>query len=440
MRNAIVYISILLLQLLNVMPLWSAILTFQFVCILQLLFWSKNEITYLTLISNLAIFQWLIGPLVYYSDYNPGMVLEITQMQVGFHEYFTYAWPATSLLVIGLQLSKPNLTVDLSLLKNADSKRFKFLIVFGLFFNIISIFSPLSLRFILKILTYLIYVGLLGLLIKEKKTKNDISWICIVSIFVVFSALKSAMFGELVFLILLFLLIFFYIYKTSTKRKLILGVSVILLGTSIQLVKMPLRKLNRDGATSTLQNLFTLYNSNLLTKQNLFSESFRAYSIARFNNGAVISYVINRVPNIIPYANGNTIGSAIVGSFIPRLIWPSKETSGTAMYLKYTGLRFEGASYGISILGEGYANFGKRGGILYMFLLGLTISILLRRIIKYINKNPYYFYFLPIIFLHGVKVETELNRSLGFMLRVIVVLYLLNFILKKISNNRYYLY
>ena len=210
MRNAIVYISILLLQLLNVMPLWSAILTFQFVCILQLLFWSKNEITYLTLISNLAIFQWLIGPLVYYSDYNPGMVLEITQMQVGFHEYFTYAWPATSLLVIGLQLSKPNLTVDLSLLKNADSKRFKFLIVFGLFFNIISIFSPLSLRFILKILTYLIYVGLLGLLIKEKKTKNDISWICIVSIFVVFSALKSAMFGELVFLILLFLLIFFY--------------------------------------------------------------------------------------------------------------------------------------------------------------------------------------------------------------------------------------
>ena len=314
------------------------------------------------------------------------------------------------------------------------------MIIVGLFFNIISIFLPLSLRFVVKILTYLIYVGLLGLLIKEKKTKKDLLWICGVSMFAVISALKSAMFGELVFLILLFVLTLFYVNKTSTRRKLILGVSVILLGTSIQLVKMPLRQLNRKGSTSTIQNLTTLYNSNLLTKENLFSESFRAYTIARFNNGAVVSYVINRVPNIIPYAHGNTISSAIIGSFIPRLIWPSKETSGSAMYLKYTGLRSEGASYGISQLGEGYANFGKRGGILYMFLLGLTMSFLLRKIIKYINRNPNYFYFFPIIFLHGVKVETELNRSLGFMLRVIVVLYLLNFILRKISNNRFYLY
>lgn len=440
MRRILVYILIFLLQIFNIIPLWSAILFLQFVCIVQLLFWSKNEISFLLLISNLAIFQWLIGPLVYYSNFNPGQVLEITQMQVGFDEYFAYAWPATALLIIGLQLFKPNLSVDLSIFKITDSKRFKFFIIVGLFFNIISIFSPLSLRFVSKILTYLVYVGLLGLLLKEKKTKNDFLWVCGVSMFVVYSAFRSAMFGELIFLILLFVLTLFYVNKTSTKRKLILGISVILLGTSIQLVKMPLRELNRKGSTSTLQNLTTLYNSDLLTKENLFSDAFRAYTVARFNNGAVISYVINRVPNIIPYANGNTISSAIIGSFIPRLIWPSKETSGTAMYLKYTGLPSEGASYGISQLGEGYANFGKRGGILYMFLLGLTMSVLLRRIVKYINKNPNYFYFLPIIFLHGVKVETELNRSLGFMLRFIIVLYILNFILKKISGNRYYLY
>jgi hypothetical protein len=418
----------------------SAVLLIQFYFLWLLIFDSSRSIAIFHLISNLAIFQWLIGPLVYYSDFNPGQVLSITQMQVSFEEYFAYAWPATALLVIGLQLSKPNLTVDLSIFKNADPKRFKFLIAVGLFFNIILIFLPLSLRFVVKTLTYLIYVGLLGLLLKEKKTKNDFLWVCGVSMFVVYSALRSAMFGELVFLILLFVLTLFYVNKTSTKRKLIIGISVILLGTSIQLVKMPLRELNRKGSTSTLQNLTTLYNSDLLMKENLFSDAFRAYTVARFNNGAVISYVINRVPNIIPYANGNTINSAIIGSFIPRLIWPTKETSGTAMYLKYTGLRFEGASYGISQLGEGYANFGKRGGILYMFLLGLTMSVLLRRIVKYINKNPNYFYFLPIIFLHGVKVETELNRSLGFMLRVIIVLYILNFILKKISGNRYYLY
>lgn len=440
MRAIIPVIIIFLLQISDFINVDFAVVLTQFYFLWLLIFDSSRSIAIFHLISNLAIFQWLIGPLVYYSNFNPGQVLEITQMQVGFDEYFAYAWPATALLIIGLQLFKPNLSVDLSIFKIADSKRFKFLIIVGLFFNIISIFLPLSLRFVSKILTYLIYVGLLGLLLKEKKTKNDFLWVCGVLMFEVYSAFRSAMFGELVFLILLFVLTLFYVNKTSTKRKLILGISVILLGTSIQLVKMPLRELNRKDSTSTLQNITKLYNSNLLTKENLFSDAFRAYTIARFNNGAVISYVINRVPNIVPYAHGNTIKSAIIGSFIPRLIWPSKETSGSTMYLKYTGLRSEGASYGISQLGEGYANFGKRGGILYMFLLGLTMSFLLIRIIKYINKNPNYFYFLPIIFLHGVKVETELNRSLGFMLRVIVVLYILNFILKKISGNRYYLY
>lgn len=440
MRAIIPVIIIFLLQISDFINVDFAVVLTQFYFLWLLIFDSSRSIAIFHLISNLAIFQWLIGPLVYYSNFNPGQVLEITQMQVGFDEYFAYAWPATALLIIGLQLFKPNLSVDLSIFKIADSKRFKFLIIVGLFFNIISVFLPLSLRFVSKILTYLIYVGLLGLLLKEKKTKNDFLWVCGVLMFEVYSAFRSAMFGELVFLILLFVLTLFYVNKTSTKRKLILGISVILLGTSIQLVKMPLRELNRKGSTSTLQNLTTLYNSDLLTKENLFSDAFRAYTVARFNNGAVISYVINRVPNIIPYANGNTISSAIIGSIIPRLIWPSKEISGRAMYLKYTGLSIGGASYGISQLGEGYANFGKRGGILYMFLLGLTMSFLLIRIIKYINRNPNYFYYLPIIFLHGVKVETELNRSLGFMLRVIVVLYLLNLILRKISNNRYYLY
>ncbi|MCH1547541.1 MAG: hypothetical protein L7S44_03165, partial [Flavobacteriaceae bacterium] len=211
-------------------------------------------------------------------------------------------------------------------------------------------------------------------------------------------------------------------------------------GIFIQLIKMPLRELNRNNNSSTISNISKLFNGKILTRSNFSSDPFIAYTIARFNNGAVISYVLDRVPKNVPYARGNTISSAILGSFIPRILWPTKEGSGTEMYLKYTGLRFEGASYGISQLGEGYANFGKSGGIIYMFFLGLVMSTLLYKLIQYSIRHPRYLFFLPVIFLHGIKVETELNRSVGFMLRIIIALYILNLLIRLVSNQKYSIY
>lgn len=56
--------------------------------------------------SLLAIFQWLVGSLVYYSDLNPGMTFKITIMQVNYDTYFEYAFPGTLAFVLGLNLLK----------------------------------------------------------------------------------------------------------------------------------------------------------------------------------------------------------------------------------------------------------------------------------------------------------------------------------------------
>lgn len=425
----------------GVISLTLAIISSQIVSFLQLLLSSSKEVSFLTLISSLAILQWLVGPLVYYSDFNPGQVLEITIMQVDSEEYFSYAWPGTLCMVIGLGLIKSSVNVESILNRGFEKSKWMInYIIVGIISGLILPFLPIYLSFFFKVISYLSYVGFFALIIKRNKNIKEKRWLLIASLLTVFNSFKAAMFGELIFFSLLTILLFFYLRRTSVKRKVFLITIIGAFGLFIQLIKMPLRELNKNNNSSTISNVSKLLNGKILTKSNLKSDAFMAYTIARFNNGAVISFVLDRVPKNVSYARGNTISSAILGSFIPRILWPTKETSGTAMYLKYTGLRFEGASYGISQLGEGYANFGKKGGIVYMFFLGLGMSILLYKLIQYSIHNPRYFFFLPVIFLHGIKVETELNRSVGFMLRVIIVLWVLNQLLRLISNQKYSLY
>ncbi len=413
----------------------------QIVLLIKLLLSSSKELSFMLLLSNLAVLQWLVGPAVYYSDFNPGQVIEITIMQVSSETYFNYAWPATIFFVIGLNYSNISSQINLGkMYENLNPTTFKYFIVVGIVSGLILPLLPLAFKFIFVVLMYFSFAGIFGLIVGKNKSRSDFAWLMGSMVFIIFNSFKHAMFGELVFFLILTTLVYFHFNQTKLGTKIILFTSLVLLAAFIQLVKMPLRSLNRKNDTSTYTNFSKVVSSDALSIKNFESDGFMAYTIARFNNGAVVSYVLDRVPDKIDYVNGNTILSAIIGSFVPRLLWPNKETSGSEMYLKYTGLKFGGASYGISQLGEGYANFGRNGGVVYMFLLGLVMSFILNSILKYSIKHPRYLLFLPVLFLHGIKVETELNRSLGFMLRVIVVLFLINLLLKFFSNSKYSLY
>jgi len=424
--------------------LLTAIVILQVLLGIDLLINSSKEFSFLKVISNLAVFQWLLWPAIYFTDINPGQVLEITIMQVSQEEYFSFAWPATLLLIVGLsyvRLYKVNWQDAIHTIQyKYNSKKYIQLAIAGIVFQIIAPLAPISLRFVLKILSYLAFVGVSGLILKQQKTARD----KIILVFLVGSsllgALKEAMFGEVIFFALLLSLLYVRVNMTSNWYKISLFSILVITGLFIQLIKMPLRLLHEHGKTNLLENLSTLNRNGHVSLNKIKSDAFMGYTIARFNNGAVISFVLDRVPNKIDYANGNTVSSAVLGSFIPRILWPNKEISGKEMYLKYTGLKFGGASYGISQLGESYANFGRKRGIIFMFLLGLTLSIFTKKILKLCAKNPMLILYLPVLFLHTVKVETELNRSLGFLIRMLIVLFVLNAGLKMISQGKYRLY
>ncbi|MBC8029372.1 MAG: O-antigen polysaccharide polymerase Wzy [Pyrinomonadaceae bacterium] len=92
-----------------------------------------------------------------------------------------------------------------------------------------------------------------------------------------------------------------------------------------------------------------------------------------------VAYIYSMTPSVVPYQYGKTYSFFLV-SFIPRIVWPDKPTSGSAnsfYAVTYGVTSEEGAkttTFGVSILGEAFMNFGWAGVVLIMLLQGILIG------------------------------------------------------------------
>ena len=96
-----------------------------------------------------------------------------------------------------------------------------------------------------------------------------------------------------------------------------------------------------------------------------------------------VAYIHSMTPSEIPYQYGRTYSYFAV-ALVPRALWPEKPQAGSAngfFAISYGLLTEEGAkttTFGMSLLGEAFINFGWVGVILVMLVQGLAISILER--------------------------------------------------------------
>ncbi len=92
-------------------------------------------------------------------------------------------------------------------------------------------------------------------------------------------------------------------------------------------------------------------------------------------NYLVGAAVVNLNESSVPYADGRTIGDAMM-AMIPRILWPGKpERAGSPQIVShYTGMEFdENTSVGIGQVMEFYINFGRWGIILGFFCFGWIV-------------------------------------------------------------------
>lgn len=90
------------------------------------------------------------------------------------------------------------------------------------------------------------------------------------------------------------------------------------------------------------------------------------------------AHIYSLTPDVIPFQYGDTYAYFAV-ALIPRAIWPDKPVAGSAN--NFFGVAYgitteEGAkrsTFGVSLLGEGYINFGTFGVVFIMFLQGVII-------------------------------------------------------------------
>lgn len=107
---------------------------------------------------------------------------------------------------------------------------------------------------------------------------------------------------------------------------------------------------------------------------------------ARLSSGSLFfSYVIQRVPTVVPHEGGILIGMAITNATVPRFLFPDKHDLGGDSWLvaRYAGLivagNEQGASIGLGFLPEFYIDFGYIGvfflSIFYTFMLGVCLLV-----------------------------------------------------------------
>lgn len=93
------------------------------------------------------------------------------------------------------------------------------------------------------------------------------------------------------------------------------------------------------------------------------------------------AHIYSLTPEIIPFQYGGTYSYFVV-AWIPRIIWPDKPQAGGAnnfFAVTYGITSEEGvkrSTFGVSLLGEGYINFGIPGVFLIMFVQGVVLILL----------------------------------------------------------------
>ncbi|GAA4426863.1 hypothetical protein GCM10023188_09360 [Pontibacter saemangeumensis] len=390
----------------------------------------------------IATLQWVIGPIL---SYYTGINHPFYGMQVPEEEYLSFAIPGVVLFYLGLSLPVAGLghipKIVLSGISNEVKQKSRgayYLIGLGFFSSFVAPFAPPSLSFFLYLLAQLKFIGCFYLYLNESRN-NTVLYFVFATLLL--DALVQAMFHDL----LLWSFFFLFIYCIKNKVSLTRKVVALLAGFVVMFVLQSVKYQYRDvawaatslGAFEKGEIFFGMVTERLWSPDKLFDPKTNELTVTRLNQGWIITRVMNYVPYVRPYADGETVSQAFSSTLLPRFLAPDKAivAGGREKMERFTGIVLqEGTSMNISLLGEGYGNYGKTGGVLFMFLIGIAFSLILRvLLVKSIHHHTYIFW-IPFLYLQVIKAETDLATTLNYIFKASIVMFLVFYVFRKIMK------
>jgi len=392
------------------------------------------------LISFMSVLQWIIGPIL---AYNLLPYDELYYMAVPETVYMDFVVPVCYFMVLGLYLP----LAEERIVNEEDIDRMKvylyehpwlgyILAGIGVAVGFAGKSLPRSLTFLVFLITNIQYVGMYMILFGKSKFK----WFIFAGIMglATSAAVLQGMFGELVQWFMLSFLVIAMVVKIPMWGKVTLitiGLGLIML---VQSTKQEYR-LATWYASSTKSNS-DIYKeiivSRLSSPSLLFNQETSQNMAARLNQGWIIARIMNYMPEKQPFVRGETVESALYAALLPRFLAPGKaQAGGRANFERFTGTPLpETTSMDISLVGEGYANFGYLGGMVFIFLVSLLYNWVIVKVIALSKNNPTLILWIPLLFFQVMKAETDFATVFNYLTKAAIVTFAAFFTMKKIME------
>lgn len=212
--------------------------------------------------------------------------------------------------------------------------------------------------------------------------------------------------------------------------------ALILVGVSVAICVMPLQAVKEtyrgvmwnEGANISMLGKLGLIGDSL---RDLVGEiSRRGHEVVtgpffmRMNHAKIVDQVFITVPEVEPFAKGETVWEGTMNSFKLRMFASNKaRVGGRSSFTRFTQHELYGdTSMDIGFLGEAYANFGVRGGLFYTAVVLGLFGLLLRLAYTKFARSPLCFVWVPFLLSHWHRGEAMLGDSVDYAVKGTIVL------------------
>lgn len=375
-------------------------------------------------IGLLAYTQLILAPWLFYQHFQGSDLANLydLNMQIDDLTYFRFLIPAYIALTYGMvRGSRKIKSLEISSSLHDIKVASKQLLVIGLLADILLTLTtvPQEVVFALSLAKNLIFGALITLhilYIKETSSHRFSGLLSpyslILILLLVRNAASAGMFGEMIFLLLLFAVMTFDHTKPNWTRQ----ISLFLAGTcfvaSIQLTKNTYREMVwRSTGTASLSQLYISFQTSVRHfGEFMDNEALWFSTLSRMNQGFLVSHVISKCERDNILLQGEKSLESIAAAVVPRILWPDKPMAGGRDNIKkYTNKVLVGStSMNISYFGDFYIDFGPEGGVLALFVFGYLIGVSIAYVVYLATIRPVFFVGLPLILSGMVQVETDL--------------------------------
>ncbi len=400
-----------------------AIFTYSFVWYVLSL---GRELAIIQVTAMIASGQWLLGPALAYSF---DLQTEKYQMYVSSAEYFLFMIPSVILLIVGMVWFSPSLQLEGIRRSLFNARRIPnntiYLIFFGGFLaDFLNNFAPSALGFAFFIGSQFKFVAISYMIILR------IPWrwwaLALAFMSLASTSLETGLFHNFALWSALILSFIAYDLRLGNLAKFAIIFAMVISITQLQATKSEYRRLIQFNPSIASTETFSRVFFDIDTFSSIVTGGDILKSLnARLNQGWIISAVMRHTPSVQPFENGATVFLAFRDSLVPRFLVEKRRVEVSEAFRKYTGLEVgRWTSFGISVVGEAWVNFGILGSV-FMGFFGALYGYILRFMSWRSLKYPSFILWAPLIFLQAIKAETELLILLNHLTKSMILIYAL---------------